>query len=115
MSIDPFGLIVLNKPAGISSRDALNRVQRLARPHKVGHAGTLDPIATGVLIVTVGKATRLTSYIHAWSKRYRGTFLLGRSSNTDDVEGEVIVDAAACHVTREDLEQVAPAFVGSIE
>ena len=83
------GLLNLNKPAGMTSRQAVNVVQRLARPAKAGHAGTLDPLATGVLVVCVGGATRLIEYVQRMPKRYVGTFLLGRQSATEDVEGEV--------------------------
>ena len=82
-----FGLINLNKPSGITSRKAINRIQYLAKPAKTGHAGTLDPLANGVLVVTIGPATRLTNRVQAWPKTYRGTFLLGKSSDTEDVEG----------------------------
>ena len=110
----PFGLINLDKPAGMTSRDALNRVQRIAKPHKVGHAGTLDPLATGVLVVTVGAATRLTSLVQAWPKTYRGTFVLGQSSDTDDIQGNIVVDDAAVPVSRAALEAAATTFCGQI-
>ncbi len=83
------GLLNIDKPAGITSRDAVDLVQRLARPAKVGHAGTLDPLATGVLVLCVGSATRLIEYVQRMPKRYTGTFLLGRSSTTEDVDGLV--------------------------
>jgi tRNA pseudouridine55 synthase len=85
------GLLNINKPPGFTSRDAVNLVQRLARPAKVGHAGTLDPLATGVLVLCVGSATRLIEYVQRMPKRYIGTFLLGRSSPTEDVDGEVTI------------------------
>ena len=84
------GLLNVNKPQGMTSRHAVDVVQRLARPVKVGHAGTLDPLATGVLVVCVGGATRLIEYVQRMPKRYVGTFLLGRQSPTEDVEGEVV-------------------------
>ncbi len=109
-----FGLLNLHKPPGISSRRALNDVQRLVRPEKVGHAGTLDPLATGVLVVTVGAATRLTSYIQRWPKKYRGTFLLGRSSETEDIDG-CVVELHNSPVPKQcDLERVLPQFRGVI-
>jgi len=110
-----FGLLNVHKPAGITSRDVVNRVQRLVRPHKVGHAGTLDPLATGVLVVCIGQATRLIEYVQRMPKRYVGTFLLGRRSDTEDIEGTVeelpdppIPDEAT-------IRQALPQFVGTIE
>ena len=87
--MSPSGLLNLNKPAGMTSRRVVDLVQRLARPAKAGHAGTLDPLATGVLVVCVGAATRLIEYVQRMPKRYRATFLLGRQSPTEDIEGEV--------------------------
>lgn len=83
------GVLNLNKPAGMTSRQGVDCVQRLARPGKVGHAGTLDPLAKGVLVVCVGAATRLIQFVQQMPKGYTGTFLLGRRSPTEDVEGEV--------------------------
>jgi len=87
------------------------------RPAKVGHAGTLDPLATGVLVVCVGNSTRLIEYVQRMPKRYRGTFLLDRSSPTEDVEGEVeVLDAAnASSLTHEQIATAARRFVGQIE
>jgi tRNA pseudouridine55 synthase len=85
-----FGILNINKPAGMTSRRVVDRVARLARPAKVGHAGTLDPLATGVLIVGLGGATRLVEYVQRMPKRYRGEFLLGRESDTEDIEGNVV-------------------------
>ncbi|NIP87373.1 MAG: tRNA pseudouridine(55) synthase TruB [Planctomycetales bacterium] len=84
-----FGLLNINKPTGMTSRDVVDRVQEAAGPVKAGHAGTLDPLASGVLIVCVGKATRLVDYVQRMRKCYRATFLLGRSSPSDDTETEV--------------------------
>jgi tRNA pseudouridine55 synthase len=90
-----FGLLNINKPAGITSRTVVNQVQRLVHPVRVGHAGTLDPLATGVLVVCLGPATKLVPYIHRQTKHYLATFLLGRRSDSDDIEMEVetLVDA----------------------
>src|SRR5258708_14732463 len=82
------GLINLHKPVGISSRQAADVVVRLVKPAKAGHAGTLDPLASGVLVVCVGAATRLIEYVQRMPKCYRAAFLLGVSSPTDDIEGE---------------------------
>ncbi len=83
------GLLNLNKPTGMTSRVAVDRVGRLIGRLKAGHAGTLDPLASGVLVVCIGKATRLMEYVQQMPKHYRATFLLGRESPTEDLEGEV--------------------------
>ena len=83
------GLLNAHKPAGITSRDLVDQVQRLVKPLKVGHAGTLDPLASGVLVLGVGKATRLMKFVQRMRKLYRGTFLLGYESDTEDVLGEM--------------------------
>jgi tRNA pseudouridine55 synthase len=84
------GLLNLNKPAGFTSRQCVSRIARLVRPAKVGHAGTLDPLATGVLVICVGDATRLIQYVQRQPKSYTATFLLGRTSDTEDIEGQVL-------------------------
>jgi tRNA pseudouridine55 synthase len=110
-----FGILNLNKPASWTSRDVVNRVQRLAGRVKAGHAGTLDPLATGVLVVCVGPATRLIEYIQRMPKRYRGTFLLGRTSDTEDIEGQVCPLEGAAEPSIQQLEAVLPRFVGEME
>lgn len=112
--MDINGLVNLNKPSGMTSRRAVDLVQRLVRPAKVGHAGTLDPLASGVLIVGIGSGTRLMQYIQDMPKRYHATFLLGRHSPTEDIEGPVteLVDppepslAAVTGVAREQFTGV---------
>ncbi len=108
------GILNINKPAGVTSRDIVNRVQRRVRPHKVGHAGTLDPLATGVLVVCVGAATRLVEYVQRMPKRYTATFVLGCQSDTEDTEGEVRTLAAARTLSREDILKALPNFIGTI-
>lgn len=110
-----FGLLNLHKPIGMTSRDAVNRVQRIIRPVKVGHAGTLDPSAAGVLVLCLGKATRLISYVQDRSKRYLGSFELGKTSTTDDRDGEITETGQLTEFSREDLESILPQFVGDIE
>lgn len=107
-----FGLLNINKPAGWSSRDVVNRVQKIVRPAKAGHAGTLDPLATGVLVVCVGNATRLIEYVQAGIKRYRGTFQLGWTSDTEDISGVLTKCNEACIPAREAIEDVLPQFLG---
>jgi tRNA pseudouridine55 synthase len=106
------GLLVLNKPTGITSRDAVNMVQKFVRPLKVGHAGTLDPLAAGVLVVCVGTATRLIEYVQRRRKEYVGTFLLGRTSNSEDIEGEVVELKNPPVPTMGDLKSAAAKLVG---
>lgn len=110
-----FGLLNIDKPGGITSRDVVDRVARLVKPDKVGHAGTLDPLATGVLVVCIGRATRLVPYIQEQTKIYRAVFRLGWTSDTDDVDGEARELADAPPVTRAALEAKLPEFTGSIE
>lgn len=109
------GLLVLDKPSGMTSRDAVNRVQRtLPRGTKIGHTGTLDPLATGVLVVCLGHATRLAEYVQAMGKTYRSTFLLGATSDTDDADG-TITPTNARPVTRSEVDAALRRFVGEIE
>lgn len=110
-----FGLLNVDKPAGLTSRDVVNRVQRLVKPHKVGHAGTLDPLATGVLIVAIGPATRLIEYVQRLPKTYQATFLLGRTSDTEDIEGRVEELPHAARPSEAQLRAALPQFLGTIQ
>ncbi len=110
-----FGFLNINKPAGKTSRDAVNQIQRWVRPTKVGHGGTLDPLATGVLVIALGPATRLIEYVQAQPKTYRGSFRLGQSSNTEDLEGEITVLQQPPLPTLEEITQVLPEFTGPIQ
>jgi tRNA pseudouridine55 synthase len=110
-----WGLINLDKPAGITSRDAVNRVQRLIGRLKIGHAGTLDPLAEGVLILCLGQATRLIPFVQRMPKTYRGRFQLGLESDTEDIEGQVTEVANAPRIAAEQLSAVLARFVGRIE
>jgi len=111
----PSGFLCLDKPSGITSRDAVNAIQRLVRPQKVGHAGTLDPLATGVLAIAIGSATRLIRHVQDQPKRYRGTFELGLSSDTEDITGQITRRCDPTGVTEERLRDVLSGFVGSLE
>lgn len=108
------GIVNLNKPLGASSRAAVDAIKRLVRPIKVGHAGTLDPLATGVLVVAIGRATRLIDRLQQMPKRYRGTFILGVTSPTEDVESDYEPIPNAAMPTIEQLEAVLPRFAGEI-
>jgi tRNA pseudouridine(55) synthase len=109
------GILTLNKPPGMTSRQAVDLVKRLVRPAKVGHAGTLDPLACGVLVVAIGKATRLIEFVQQAPKRYQATFLLGRTSPTDDVEGEITELFDPPIPSRAEIERASQQFVGTIE
>jgi tRNA pseudouridine55 synthase len=108
------GLLVMNKPAGCTSRDVVDQVQRLVRPLKVGHAGTLDPLATGVLVLCLGSATRLMGYVQKMRKRYHATFRLGVTSETDDVESPLEVVEPRRIPAREQVEEALENFRGDI-
>src|SRR5258708_7782707 len=108
------GVLNLDKPAGVTSRDVVDRVVRLVHPMKAGHAGTLDPLATGVLVVCVGHATRLIGLVQEGRKRYRGRFILGRRSDTDDITGTVTDGGEWIGVTAGQLQSLLPKFVGRI-
>jgi tRNA pseudouridine55 synthase len=108
------GILNLNKPSGVTSRKVVDVVQRLARPAKVGHAGTLDPLANGVLVVCVGQATRLMEYIQRMPKTYVGTFLLGRKSDTEDIEGRLEELTNPPVPTLEQIQSASLKFNGEI-
>lgn len=108
------GLVIVDKPAGWTSHDVVGRMRRLATTRRVGHAGTLDPMATGVLVVGVGKATRLLGHLALTEKAYDGTIRLGESTNTDDAEGEVTATSSADSVTDAELRAGVAALTGPI-
>ena len=110
-----FGLLNINKPSGITSRAVVDRVQRLVRPVKAGHAGTLDPLAQGVLVVGLGPATRLVPYVQQMPKTYRATFLLGRTSASEDTETEVTEIADAPRPTAAEIAEACRALTGEIQ
>jgi len=110
-----FGILNINKPTGWTSRDVVNRAHRFVRPAKAGHAGTLDPLATGVLIVAVGQATRLVDYAHRLPKFYRATFQLGYRSPSDDIDTTVEHLEQAHVPSQQQVETALSAFVGVIQ
>lgn len=110
----PSGILNLHKPAGISSRLGVDLVQRVSGCRRAGHAGTLDPLASGVLVVCVGQATRLVEYVQQMPKRYVGTFLLGRASPTEDTEGEITLLVDPPVPSLEQLRAAAQRLAGPI-
>jgi len=111
----PDGLVVVDKPAGWTSHDVVARMRRLARTKKVGHAGTLDPMATGVLVLGIGRATRLLTYVVGADKEYTATIRLGVATTTDDAEGEILTVADASAVTRAAIDSGAATLTGPIQ
>lgn len=108
------GLLVIDKPLGLTSHDVVAKIRKKLQTRRVGHAGTLDPDATGLLLVCVGEATRLLEYMTATEKRYSGTCLLGIGTDTDDATGEVTERASAASIQALDIEQIIPRFLGDI-
>ncbi|MFF0818890.1 tRNA pseudouridine(55) synthase TruB [Micromonospora haikouensis] len=113
MSAD--GLIVVDKPGGMTSHDVVARIRRLARTRRVGHGGTLDPMATGVLVIGVGRATRLLTYVIGAAKSYAATVRLGQATVTDDAEGDVITVTPADAVADEAVRAAFAALTGDID
>jgi tRNA pseudouridine55 synthase len=109
-----FHVLNINKPRGPTSRDVVNRVKWLVKPHRAGHAGTLDPIASGVMLVCVGRATGLIEYAQTLPKSYLGTFLLGHASETGDIETAVTPVEGAAPPSGEQLAAALPQFTGAI-
>lgn len=108
------GVVVVDKPAGMTSHTVVARIRRLAGTRKVGHAGTLDPMATGVLVVGLNRATRLLGHLQLADKSYDATILLGATTTTDDAEGEILTRTPAGGITAEAIESAVAAFRGEI-
>jgi tRNA pseudouridine55 synthase len=109
------GLVVVDKPAGLTSHDVVARVRRLAKTRRVGHGGTLDPMATGVLVIGVNRATRLLTYVIGARKRYAATIRFGETTVTDDAEGDVTAATGASGVTDEAVRAALREQTGEIE
>ena len=113
--MDVDGLIVVDKPGGMTSHDVVARIRRLAKTRRVGHGGTLDPMATGVLIIGVNRATRLLTYVIGSEKRYTATIRLGESTVTDDAEGDVTGRTSTGAVTDDAIRAELGTQVGEID
>jgi tRNA pseudouridine55 synthase len=110
------GIAVIDKPAGMTSHDVVARIRKVLKTRKVGHAGTLDPMATGVLVIGIGRATRLLGFLTGSTKTYRTTLRLGFATTTDDAEGEVTsVASDISNLTREAIVAGVTELTGSIE
>lgn len=110
----PSGLVVVDKPGGITSHGVVARARRALGTRKIGHAGTLDPMATGVLVLGVGRATRLLGHLALTEKTYAATVRLGASTTTDDAEGEPLEQRGAGDVDEDAVRSAMPAYVGDI-
>jgi tRNA pseudouridine55 synthase len=109
------GLVVVDKPAGMTSHDVVGRCRRIFGTRKVGHAGTLDPMATGVLVVGIERATKILGLLTATDKSYAATIRLGQNTSTDDAEGEVLQMVSASNITDEQINQAITALRGEID
>ncbi len=114
---DPYdGLLLVDKPSDWTSNDVVVKIRNHFKFSKVGHGGTLDPMATGLLVLLIGKGTKLSDRIMGGDKVYEGTIRLGVSTNTQDAEGEVLEEKDASHITREQVEAVIQQnYLGDIE
>ncbi|MCC5806202.1 MAG: tRNA pseudouridine(55) synthase TruB [Opitutales bacterium] len=106
------GVLLIDKPSGITSHDVVDRVRRKLRMKRIGHAGTLDPMATGLVIILVGKATKLSQYLIGLDKVYEGCIEFGRSTNTHDAEGETTEEHPVPEMTVDELRAIVDTFTG---
>ena len=106
------GVLLIDKPCGLTSHDVVDKVRRKLKMKRIGHAGTLDPMATGLLIMLVGKATKLSQYLMSLDKTYEGTIKLGESTNTYDGEGEVMTKRSVPSLTLEEVAAVVSSYLG---
>ncbi|NOX64185.1 MAG: tRNA pseudouridine(55) synthase TruB [Chloroflexi bacterium] len=114
MAKGDIGVLNIDKPSGLSSHDVVARVRRLTGVRRVGHAGTLDPLATGVLLVCLGSATRIVEYLQASAKTYQTTIRLGQTTDTYDAEGRILKTAPVPSLTPDELERALDHFRGEI-
>ncbi|MGQ9859156.1 MAG: tRNA pseudouridine(55) synthase TruB [Thermodesulfobacteriota bacterium] len=109
------GVLLVDKPVGLTSFGVVERIRRWSGIRRVGHTGTLDPFATGLLVLCLGMATRLVSYITAWDKEYEGSIRLGEETDTDDATGRVTVRKEPGNLDAQELEEALKAFRGEIQ
>lgn len=109
------GIVIVDKPGGMTSHDVVGRCRRIFGTRKVGHAGTLDPMATGVLVIGIERATKILGLVAGTSKTYLGTLRLGQSTSTDDAEGEVVQQISADHISDEQIAAATGELRGQIQ
>ena len=113
MALEPSGVLIVNKHAGVTSHDIVNRIRRLYHTRRVGHTGTLDPMATGVLVILIGRAAKASEYLVTDRKSYRAGLRLGLCTDTEDITGEVLSTSTAIP-TEDELQAILPRFRGSV-
>ncbi len=111
---EPSGILIINKPAGMTSHDVVSRVRRLYSTKRVGHTGTLDPMATGVLVVLIGRAAKASEYALSGKKSYVATLRLGLESDTEDITGNILSQKDGFEITEEQFLSTLPSFMGEI-
>lgn len=109
---DPIGVLLVDKPQGMTSHDIVARMRRVFRIKKIGHAGTLDPMATGLLLILVGKATKVSQYLMSMDKEYTGTVKLGEVTDSQDADGEIVATAPVPELSQADVEKEMKTFMG---
>ncbi len=113
---DPFdGILLINKPTEWTSHDVVAKIRNHFKFSKVGHGGTLDPLATGLLVLLIGKGTKLSDRIMTGDKTYEGVIRLGVTTNSQDADGEILAEKDASHITRENIEDALQNYLGDIE
>lgn len=108
----PEGILLVNKPQGITSHDVVYKLRRIFHIKKIGHAGTLDPMATGLLVMLVGKATKVSQFLMSMDKEYVGTIRLGQSTDSQDAEGEILEERPVPELRAADVLQEIKTFIG---
>lgn len=114
-SYNTIGFFIVNKPADLTSHDVVSQIRQITNLKRVGHTGTLDPFATGVLLVPVGPATRLTEYTHSLSKTYEAQITLGASSDTDDITGHITDSSITLKPDKQTIENILKQLIGTLE
>ncbi|MDA0712713.1 MAG: tRNA pseudouridine(55) synthase TruB, partial [bacterium] len=112
LKAEPEGILLVNKELNLTSFDIVAKVRRILKCKRVGHAGTLDPLATGLLIILIGRYTKLSNYLTADAKTYQATITFGQSTTTDDAEGEIVAVGDAKNISKENIEEKLKQFLG---
>ncbi|MFM7138895.1 MAG: tRNA pseudouridine(55) synthase TruB, partial [Actinomycetes bacterium] len=109
------GFVIVDKPLGMTSHDVVHKIRKICNTKKVGHAGTLDPEASGVLVVGLGKATRLLTFIVSDNKTYQASIRLGQNTTTDDAQGEITSENSCENITEEEISNCLLTFIGDLD